>query len=166
MSRARIALAAVAVLAVVAVAAVALAGGDEGGNTDRPRRTVVTVGDSSVRAEVAADEASLQRGLSGRDRLGAGDGMLFLLPDDSPSFWMKGMRFALDMVWIKNGRVVDVTADIPPPSGSGASLPTYSPARPADRVLEVNAGWAARHGIGRGDIVRVRGAAGARLSER
>ena len=166
MSRARIALAAVAVLAVVAVAAVALAGGDEGGNTDRPRRTVVTVGDASVRAEVAADEASLQRGLSGRDRLGAGDGMLFLLPDDSPSFWMKGMRFPLDIVWIKNGRVVDVTADIPPPSGSGTSLPTYSPARPADRVLEVNAGWAARHGIGRGDIVRVRGAAGARLSER
>jgi uncharacterized protein len=160
MSRGRIAIAAVAALAIVAVAAVALAGGDDGGN-DAGRGAVVTVGGATVRAEVAADQASLARGLSGRDRLGADDGMLFLLPDDSPSFWMKGMRFPLDIVWIKNGRVVDVTADIPPPNGSGASLPTYSPTRPADRALEVNAGWAARHGVGRGDAVRVRGAGGA-----
>jgi uncharacterized protein len=160
MSRARITLAAVAVLAVVAVTAVALAGGEDGAD-DRARGAIVTVGDAPVRAEVADDEASLERGLSGRNRLGADDGMLFLLPDDSPSFWMKGMRFPLDVVWIKNGRVVDVTADVPPPSGPGARLPTYSPARPADRALEVNAGWAARHGVGPGDAVQVRRAGGA-----
>jgi uncharacterized membrane protein (UPF0127 family) len=159
MSRGRIAIASVALLAIVAVTAVALAG-DEDGGSDRARGPIVTVGEASVRAEVADDAASLERGLSGRDRLGADDGMLFLLPDDSPAFWMKGMRFPLDIVWIKHGRVVDVTADVPPPSGPGASLPTYSPARPADRVLEVNAGWAARHGVGRGDAVRVRRAGG------
>ena len=158
MSRVRIILAAVAVLAVVAVTAVALAGGEDGG---KDGGTIVTVGDASVRAEIASDDASLKRGLAGRDRLGADDGMLFLLPDDSPTFWMKGMRFPLDILWIKNGRVVDVTADVPPPSGPRASLPTYSPARPADRVLEVNAGWAARHDVGRGDAVQVRGADGA-----
>jgi uncharacterized membrane protein (UPF0127 family) len=157
MSRGRITLIAVAVVAVVAVAAVALAGGEEGGKNGAGR-AIVTLGDASVRAEIASDSASLRRGLSGRDRLGADDGMLFVLPDDSPSFWMKGMRFPIDIVWIRNGRVVDVTADVPPPSGAGASLPTYSPARPADRALEVNAGWAARHDVGRGDVARLRGA--------
>jgi hypothetical protein len=153
-------MAAVAVLAAVAVAAVALAGGEEQ-RAERPAGAVVTVGDASVRAEVAADQASQRRGLAGRERLAADAGMLFLLPDDSPSFWMKGMRFPLDIVWIRDGRVVDVTADVPPPDAQASSLPTYSPDRPADRALEVNAGWAARHGVERGDVVRVQGAGGA-----
>jgi uncharacterized membrane protein (UPF0127 family) len=158
-SRVRIVLAAVAVLAVVAVAAVALAGGDDGGPA-RASGAVVSIGDASVRAEIAADQVSRQRGLSGRERLAADAGMLFLLPDDRPTFWMKGMRFPLDIVWIRDGRVVDVTADVPPPDRPSASLPTYSPDRPADRALEVNAGWAARHDVERGDTVRVQAAGG------
>ena len=117
---------------------------------------VVQVGEATVLADIADDPESRQRGLSGRERLAADEGMLFLLPNDSPSFWMKGMRFPLDIVWIRDGRVVDVSADVPPPRGPDAPLPTYSPDRPANRVLEVNAGWAEDHGIRRGDLVRVR----------
>jgi uncharacterized membrane protein (UPF0127 family) len=119
---------------------------------------VVEIGGATVRADVADDEASRRRGLAGRAGLEDDEGMLFLLPDDSPAFWMKGMRFPIDIVWIDDGRVVDVTADVPPPreSESDAALPTYSPRRPANRALEVNAGWAARHGVTRGDVVRVR----------
>ena len=114
------------------------------------------VGDASVTAEVADDEASRTRGLSGRDRLAPDAGMLFVLPGDSPSFWMKGMRFPIDIVWIRDGRVVDVTAGVPPPAGTNEALATYSPDRPANRALEVNSGWAERHGVARGDRVRVR----------
>jgi uncharacterized protein len=145
-----------AVVAGVAVAAVALAGG--GDDTKSAPRATVIVGEARVLAEVAADPVSQQRGLSGRERLAENEGMLFLLANDSPSFWMKGMRFPLDVLWINDGRVVDVTANVPPPSGEDAPLPTYSPDRPANRALEVNAGWAARHGIARGDRVRVRSA--------
>jgi uncharacterized protein len=128
-----------------------------GGDDGRPAsEAVVHVGDASVTADVADDEPSRQRGLSGRDRLAPDAGMLFLLPTDAPRFWMKDMRFAIDIVWIKNGRVVDVTADVPAPAGPDAPLPTYSPERPANRALEVNAGWAAEHGVERGDPVRVR----------
>jgi uncharacterized protein len=134
--------------------ALAVDKGNDGAERPEPK-TRVEVDGASVRAEVADDEASRQRGLSGRERLAPGEGMLFLLPDDSPSLWMKGMRFPLDIVWIKDGRVVDVSADVPPPRGSDAPLPTYSPDRPADRVLEVNAGWAADHGVRRGDAVEV-----------
>jgi uncharacterized protein len=141
------------VLLIVAVLALA-ACGDDGGTKTSPER-MLRVGDATVRVEVVADEASRQLGLGGRDSLAADRGMLFLLPDDSPSFWMKGMRFPLDILWIRDGRVVDVSADVPPPGDSNAPLPTYSPDRPANRVLEVNAGWAAEHGIRRGDAVRV-----------
>jgi uncharacterized membrane protein (UPF0127 family) len=81
--------------------------------------------------------------------------MYFLLTSDAPRIWMKGMRFPLDLVWIDGGRVVDVTARVPdqPPGTPDAELPVYAPSRPANRVLEVNAGWAARNGVRPGDKV-------------
>jgi uncharacterized membrane protein (UPF0127 family) len=141
----------------IAVAAACLALASCGEEEKQPiaPEALVRIGAATVRADVAGDEASRQRGLSGRPGLADDEGMLFLLPDDSPSFWMKGMRFPLDILWIKDGRVVDVSADVPTPRGSDAPLPTYSPDRPADRVLEVNAGWAADHGVRRGDAVEV-----------
>jgi hypothetical protein len=138
---------------IVLAACIALLGCGDDATPSSPE-TIVRVGDASVRVEVADDEASRERGLSGRDELPPDNGMLFVLPNDRPSFWMKGMRFPLDIVWINHGRVVDVTARIPVPGPDGA-LPTYSPRRPANRALEVNAGWAARHGVRRGDPVRL-----------
>ena len=145
------------ILLILVATAIALAGCGDDGQQRSADGVVVQVGEASVRADLADDPASRQRGLSGRENLGEGSGMLFLLPDDSPSFWMKDMRFPIDILWIRDGRVVDVSADVPPPRTPNSPLPTYSPARPADRALEVNAGWAADHGIRRGDVVRVRG---------
>jgi uncharacterized protein len=139
----------------LAATAIALAacGDDQQGST---AERVVQVGQATVLADIAGDAESRQRGLSGRESLDEGEGMLFLLANDSPSFWMKGMRFPIDIVWIKDGRVVDVTAGVRPPAGTNEALATYSPDRPANRALEVNSGWAARHGVARGDRVRVR----------
>jgi uncharacterized membrane protein (UPF0127 family) len=123
-----------------------------------PRDTVnVRVGDAVVRAEVAREASQLSRGLGGRARLARNAGMYFVLAYDSPRFWMKGMRIPLDMIWIKSGRVVDLSADVPkpPPGAKESQLPTYSPSHPANRVLEVNAGWAARNGVQVGDAVRL-----------
>jgi uncharacterized protein len=138
---------------ILAAATVALLGCGDDATRSAPE-TIVRVGDASVRVEVADDEASREQGLSGRDELPPDAGMLFVLDTDRPAFWMRGMRFPLDIVWIKHGRVVDITARIPTP-GPGGGLPTYSPRPAANRALEVNAGWAARHGVRRGDPVRL-----------
>lgn len=150
-------------LALAALAALAVAGcGDDESSqpaaASRGSDTVlVRVADEEVRAEVADDDAEQALGLGGRDRLARDAGMYFVLTTDTPRFWMKGMRFPLDMIWIKDGRVVDITARVPPPRDGvpDSELPSYSPARPADRNLEVNAGWAARNGVRPGDPVRV-----------
>lgn len=76
--------------------------------------------------------------------------MLFDLHETRiPMFWMKGMRFPLDMVWIgEDGRVAEVTANVPPQPGvADADLARISPAAPVRYVLELNAGAASRHGI-------------------
>ena len=139
----------------VLIAAVLALSGCGADTKDSPPERVVRIGDATVKVEVAADEAARQLGLGGRDSLGADRGMLFVLADRSPAFWMKGMRFPLDIVWIDGERVVDVSANVPPPRGPNAPLPTYAPDRPAGLALEVNAGWAARHDVAPGDEVQL-----------
>ena len=113
-------------------------------------QVVVTIRETPVRAELAADPERRARGLSGRARLDAGQGMLFLF--DEPgyhAFWMPDMHFDLDLVWIRGPRVVGVTRDV----SRLDPLRQYEPPAPADRVLEVPAGFAAQHGWRRGDAV-------------
>ena len=90
--------------------------------------------------------------------------MLFVFESgQASSFWMRGMRFDLDFVWIGDGcEVVDIHARVPaPPSGAGVGgLPTYSSQPPARYNLEINAGEAARRGIEIGDRVKFSGFSG------
>ena len=117
------------------------------------------VGDATLLADVADDNAERALGLGGRASLGRNAGMYFVLTNDAPQIWMKGMRFPLDLVWIYDNRVVDVTSDVPDAPGTPDSqLPIYSPSQAANRVLEVNAGWAARNGVNAGDEVRLQDA--------
>ena len=101
------------------------------------------------------------RGLSSRDGLAPQTGMLFVYEGGKAgSFWMKGMRFALDFVWISSGcEVVGLTVDVPPPSSNTADsdLPKYRSPEPAAYVFEINAGEVAAHGIAVGDPVRFSG---------
>ena len=113
-----------------------------------------------VRVELARTAEERTRGLGGHAPLGADEGMLFVFPEAGRhSFWMKGMTFALDIIWIRDGQVVHVLPDVPPP-GPGApdsALPIYTPPAAANYVLEVAAGFAARWGIQAGSGVVLRG---------
>ena len=107
----------------------------------------------TIDVEVAATDEQSQRGLGYRDTLASDAGMIFDLgPVRIPTFWMKGMRFPLDMVWIgADRRVAGVTPDIPPqPGATDAQLKRYSPDVGVRYVLELNAGAAARLGIAAG----------------
>jgi uncharacterized membrane protein (UPF0127 family) len=108
----------------------------------------VTIGDRiTVSVDVAASAATRRQGLSGRDGLGEDEGMLFIFGTDSPQrFWMKDMRFPLDALWIRDGVLVDLSVSIPPPS-EGGEIPVFLSKEPVDAILEVPAGFAARHGL-------------------
>lgn len=105
----------------------------------------LTIGDTTLLVEISDDAQKRAQGLSGRTSLQSNTGMLFLFEEAFlASFWMKDMNFALDFLWIRDGVVVDITENVPAPTGD--DLPTYSPNQPVDMVLEVNAGWVAAHG--------------------
>jgi uncharacterized membrane protein (UPF0127 family) len=141
-----------AALAVVAVAGVAVVACGSS-SPDAEGTVSVTIDDAVVRAEVAESPADREQGLSGRARLEEGRGMLFVYHDHAErTYWMKGMRFPIDIVWIDRGRVTGLERDVPVPQGD---VPLYRSRGPADHVLEVPAGWAGRHGVERGDPVTV-----------
>ena len=124
----------------------------------------VSVGGAAFEVEIAFTPEGRTRGLSGRDSLADGAGMLFVFESGAASsFWMREMRFALDFVWIGDGcEVVDIHAAVPaPPAGTAlGELPIYSSRTPARYNLEINAGEAAARGIEIGDAVKFSGFSG------
>jgi uncharacterized membrane protein (UPF0127 family) len=125
--------------------------------TDAGARTIALQYDGgTLHVEVAQTPDERERGLGDRDAVAEGSGMLFDLGRTRvPGFWMKGMRFPLDMVWIDRGMtVVGVTEDVQPEPGvPDARLRRYSPDEPVRYVLELNAGAAQRLGIEAGERV-------------
>ncbi len=100
--------------------------------------------------ELAVTPQERSDGLSGWPGLERDKGMLFIYAGDStPGFWMRGILFPLDIVWIDaEGVVAGVGGDLP--LASGSQPPIYYPPRPIRYVLEINAGLAGELGIGTG----------------
>lgn len=118
-----------------------------------PLISKIRVGNTIITIEVAVTEAQKQKGLGGRSGLPDNHGMLF--PYDHKEqfeFWMRGMQFPLDFIWIDGKTVADISENIPPPEGAEKPV-IIKPSVPVDRVLEVNAGSVALIGIKVGDTV-------------
>lgn len=106
---------------------------------------VVKVGDAVVQAEVSKTQIEIATGLSGRETLDEGKGMLFVYSEpDYYGYWMPNMNFALDIIWLSaDFVVVDVTENVTP-----ESFPqTFKPLLPAQYVLEVPSGYAQKMNI-------------------
>jgi hypothetical protein len=124
-------------------------------NPPLPRTTVTIAGRVHVAAEVAGTPRERELGLSNRPGLGEGEGMLFLFGAVVPAgIWMKDMRFSLDILWIRDGRIVMIKDRVKPLRPEG---PPEIFTAAADMVLEVPAGFTATKGITVGDTVRIGG---------
>lgn len=130
----------------------------EGGQTQTTTRqkgyTDVVIKTLNVSAKVASKPSDRKRGLSNLDSLPIGEGLLFVFEKPgSYAFWMKDMKFAIDIIWIdESKRVVDLTVNVPPEPGRDEDeLTLYRPRGEALYVLEVNAGLSTLHGIQIGD---------------
>ncbi len=131
------------------------------GNSSSPVPTPVIkqikINDTDVKVTVANTEELRTKGLTGLDSLPQKEGMLFVFESKNiiPSFWMKGMKFPLDFIWIKDGVVSQLDANIPYPSSDTMDngIKVYIPNSSVDYVIEVNAGFSAVNNIKVGDKV-------------
>lgn len=94
----------------------------------------------TVAAEVAESEKQRMQGLMYRDGINEDQGMLFIFEEEGyHSFWMKNMKFAIDILWLdRQKRIVHTEKEVPPCKKE--PCPSYSPALPAMYVLELKAG--------------------------
>ena len=117
----------------------------------------VTVGGVSFPVETALTEEKRAQGLSNRDALAPGAGMLFVYSEERKrTFWMKDMRFPLDMIWIASDCTVAAVTEnvpLPQPEQEDRDLPRFSSEVPVVHVLEINAGDSQENGITTGDSV-------------
>lgn len=94
-------------------------------------------------------------GLAKYKSIAQNQGMLFLFErSDYYSFWMKNMRFPIDIIFISDDKVVDVFNDVPVSPNN--NLPVYTTKTKADKVLEINAGLAKKYGIKVGSEVKIK----------
>ena len=95
-----------------------------------------------------------QIGLMQRPALPPLRGMWF--PFDRPrplSFWMFNTLAPLDMLFLRDNRVMAIEADVP--VCTALPCPSYGPKRSSDGVVELRAGEARRLGIRPGDQVTI-----------
>lgn len=115
-------------------------------------KTQLSINGVEIEVAVADTPEERVKGLSGMDRIPF-QGMLFIF--DSPAqegFWMKDMRFAIDIIWIgENFKVVDMKEGVKP-----ETFPEiFEPREEAGYVLEVPAGFSKLHSLKIGSEVKI-----------
>ncbi|NTU98777.1 DUF192 domain-containing protein [Candidatus Falkowbacteria bacterium] len=111
------------------------------------------IGSEKVTLEIADTDELRSKGLSGHSSLDDTKGMLFIFPTKAVrSFWMKDMLFPLDIVWVNDGKVINISKNLPPEG----TIPqkTYSSGLPINYVLELSAGWCDRHNLKVNDNIK------------
>ncbi len=111
----------------------------------------VKIAGEDIKVELALTQEEKVQGLSNRAGLKENEGMLFVF--DNPRkyyFWMKGMNFPIDIIWIKeDNRVIYIKKD----AQIDSFLETYGIEENSKYVLEVVAGFSEKHNLKVGDIV-------------
>lgn len=108
-----------------------------------------------VKIEVVSEPDDVSRGLMYRDGLAADSGMFFVFERAfAYPFWMKNMKFPIDIIWMnEEGVVVHVERDVPPCTQD--PCPTYPPRQAALYVLEINANETVKHSITDGSKIKI-----------
>lgn len=117
---------------------------------------IVKVNETEIKVEVAKTNEERSKGLSNRDSLDQNSGMLFVFDKSSkPTFWMKDTKIALDIIWIKDDKVISIDKDVKPePNVKDSDLKKYPAPSEVDYVLEVNAGFSDQYKITSGSTVQ------------
>ncbi len=118
----------------------------------RDRPLAMTVGTTPVLVEVANTDRERSLGLGQRAGLLPDTGMLFVFdgPPEVRNFWMGGMRFCLDIIWLQDGVITGAAENTcpGPPGESQDLIPRHQSPGAAEYVLEMPAGFLAGNGYG------------------
>jgi uncharacterized membrane protein (UPF0127 family) len=120
--------------------------------TRHPLHGTVTINKTMFLVDLALNPIEKERGLSYRKSLEPKHGMLFVYDHKEIfPFWMKGMNFPLDFIWLDGNIIVDITKNVQP--ANGLNMHVVKPNVAVDKILELNAGEVDLYNIKVGDSV-------------
>jgi uncharacterized protein len=116
-------------------------------------RSISVKQDILIRLQVPETPQEYHQGLMGQAPLPYNTGMWFgFTPPKLVLFWMKDCKQALDLLFIKDNKIVGLLPNLPPCTDT--PCPIYSSLRPVDVALELPAGNSKQLGLHLGDPVR------------
>lgn len=111
---------------------------------------------TQLKVEIADTNEERNKGLGFRQSLATDSGMLFIHDTQKKyTYWMKGMQFPIDIMWVLNDEIVDIIPNIPPPieGQNDDTLERYLSTVDVNRVLETNANFVKSNNIQNGDKI-------------
>ncbi len=112
---------------------------------------IVQIGDQKFFVELVRTPEKQAQGLGSRTKIRENEGMIFEFEKSAKHpFWMKDMEFDLDILWIKEGKIVYIAKNV-----SHESLEIINPQITADKVLEINSGLSDKYNLKIGDSVKI-----------
>ena len=122
-----------------------------------PIEAKAMMGSEEIELEVTRTPQQQQLGLMYRDRASLPDnrGMLFSFEEPKIArFWMKNVVISLDMVFLLDGKIQAIEANVPP--CNTLACPTYGPEDLlVNQVIELRGGRAAELGLQPGDTIEL-----------
>jgi uncharacterized membrane protein (UPF0127 family) len=116
----------------------------------------VTIAGKAYRLEVVRTDAAREQGLSNRPALLPGTGMRFVFETpDRYTFWMKNMRFPIDIVFLQEGTIVNIANNLPYPKTAAETPASVRPPQPFTEAIELPAGDADKLGLKIGQLIEV-----------
>jgi uncharacterized membrane protein (UPF0127 family) len=120
-----------------------------------PNSINIKIKDIDFSFEVAKSIPQKTKGLMDRDDLCQNCGMIFVSGFEMPQvFWMKNTKIPLDIIFLdKNGVIINIQNATPEPGVPDSQLKLYKSTTPAQYVIEINSGEAAKLSLTTGDKI-------------
>lgn len=116
----------------------------------------VEIRGKNFEAFVAKNPKDKEIGLSRFKNIKENQGMLFLFEkEDYYAFWMKDMKFPIDIIYIRENKIVDIYQNVKNPKDQYEKMEIIKPKEASDMVFEINANISKKNGLRIGDFVRV-----------
>ena len=119
-------------------------------------KSYVKINGKQFFVDVAKTDKQKEKGLDVYETLPVKKGMVFTFQAaDYYPFWMKGMKFPIDIIYINNNKIVDIFPELSNPKTSTESPIIVKPSTKSNFVLEINAGLSRKYNFKTGDTVEI-----------
>ena len=120
------------------------------------KNPTVIIENKTFLLDVARSAQEQEVGLAKYNKLPQNMAMLFPFKTSGYySFWMKNMKFPIDIIYIKDDKIVDIFANVPNPKSENEKLKIYVSKSKANYVLEINANLSKQYGFKTGSGVKI-----------